>query len=75
VVVRRVFKQLPVEMLQQCSNASSCMWTRIVTKEHCTVYQNSTPFLPNGPRRFSFLVFRMQYISDVIMVPCYMNFT
>jgi hypothetical protein len=36
--IRRVVKQLPVEMLQQCSSASSCtiMRTRIVMEEHYT---------------------------------------
>jgi hypothetical protein len=32
--VRWVVKQLPVEMFRQYSNASSCMWTRIVMEEH-----------------------------------------
>jgi hypothetical protein len=33
--VRTVVRQLPVEMLQQCSIASSCMRARIVMEEHC----------------------------------------
>jgi hypothetical protein len=35
--VRRAVTQLPVEMLQQCSSASSCMRTRIVMKGHYNV--------------------------------------
>jgi hypothetical protein len=41
--VRWVVKQLPVEMFQQCSSASSYMRVRIVMEEH------STPFVLNGP--------------------------
>jgi hypothetical protein len=37
-----VVEQLPVEMLQQCSNASSCMCTRIIMEEHYTVCQHPT---------------------------------
>jgi hypothetical protein len=55
--IRRVVKQLPVEMLKQCSSASSCMRTRIVMEEHYTVCQHSTTFVQNGPTRFYF-VFR-----------------
>jgi hypothetical protein len=32
--VRMVVKQLPVEILQRCSNAISCMRTRIIMEEH-----------------------------------------
>jgi hypothetical protein len=35
--VRRVVKQLPVEMLQQCLSANSCLWMCIVMEEHYTV--------------------------------------
>jgi hypothetical protein len=37
--VRRVVKQLPVEMLQKCSSMSSGMQTCIVTEEHYTGWQ------------------------------------
>jgi hypothetical protein len=49
--VSRVVKQLPVEMLYQCSSAScyTRMRTRIVMEEHYTVCQHSTPFILNGP--------------------------
>jgi hypothetical protein len=43
--VRRVVKQLPVEVLQQCSSASSCMWT-------CLAWRSTTPFVLNGSRIF-----------------------
>jgi hypothetical protein len=49
--VRRVVKQLPVEMLQQCWSASSCMWICVVMK-HYTRYQCSMPFVLNGPMQF-----------------------
>jgi hypothetical protein len=45
-------RHLPVEMLQQCSNASSCMQTRIVMQKHCIRCQYSTPFVLNGPTQF-----------------------
>jgi hypothetical protein len=54
--VRRVVKELPVEMLWQCSSASSCMQTRILMEEHYTCCQHSTTFTRNGPTQF-FLVF------------------
>jgi hypothetical protein len=41
--IRRVVKQLWVEMLQQYSNASSCMWTCIAMEEHFTGCQHSSP--------------------------------
>jgi hypothetical protein len=50
--VRRVVKQLPVEMLQQYSSVSSFMQTRVVMKKHYTVCQSSTPFVLNGPIPF-----------------------
>jgi hypothetical protein len=69
--VNRVVKQLPVEMLQQCLSANSCMRTRIVMEEHYTGCQHSMSLILNGPTHF-FSVF--QYTSDVIVVPC-MNST
>jgi hypothetical protein len=71
--VRRVVKQLQVQMLQQCSSASSCMRTRIFMEEHYTGCQHSKPSFRMALR--SFLVFRMQYTCDVIVVPCCMNCT
>jgi hypothetical protein len=53
---RRVVKQLPVKMLKQYSNASSCMLTRIAIEEHYTVCQHSKTFVLNGPMQF-FLLF------------------
>jgi hypothetical protein len=50
--VRKVVKQLPVEMFQQCSSVGSCMWTCIVMEEHCTVCQHSMPFFLNGATWF-----------------------
>jgi hypothetical protein len=57
--VRRMVIQLPVEVLQQCSNASSCtcMRMRIVMEEHYTICQHSTFFNV------------LQYTSGVVMVP------
>jgi hypothetical protein len=49
---RRVVRQLPVEMLQQCSSASSCMRTCIVMEKHCAGCQHSMPFVLNGPMQF-----------------------
>jgi hypothetical protein len=48
--VRRVVKQLPVEMLQKCSSASSSMRKRIDVEEHYeyTGCQHSTTFFLNG---------------------------
>jgi hypothetical protein len=46
----RAVRQLPVEMLQQCSSASSCIQTRIAMEEHYIGCQHSTPFVLNGPR-------------------------
>jgi hypothetical protein len=50
-VLRRVVRQLPVKILQQCSSASSCMWTHIVMKERYTVCQHSTFFVLNGTKQ------------------------
>jgi hypothetical protein len=55
--VRRVVKQLPVEMHQQCSSVSSCMWMRIAMEVHSTICQHSKLCVLNGPTQF-FLVFR-----------------
>jgi hypothetical protein len=54
--VRRVVKQLPVEMLQHCSSVSSCMRMRIFMEEHYTVCQHSMPVVLNEPTQFSFSV-------------------
>jgi hypothetical protein len=51
--LRRVVKQLLVEMLQQCSGAISCIRMPIVMKEHYTGCQHSTPFVLNSPTQFS----------------------
>jgi hypothetical protein len=55
-VVRRIVKQLLVEVFQQCSSASSCirMRTRIVMEEHCTGCQHSAPFVLNDPTQFCY---------------------
>jgi hypothetical protein len=45
MAVRRVVKQLPVEMLQQRSSASSCVRMRTVTEEYYTGCQYFTLFL------------------------------
>jgi hypothetical protein len=50
--LRKVVKQLPVEMLQQCWIANSCMRKRIVMGEHYTGYQHSTPSFLNGQRSY-----------------------
>jgi hypothetical protein len=42
--VRRVVKQVTVEMLEQCSSASTCMLKRTVMEDHYTECQHSTPF-------------------------------
>jgi hypothetical protein len=55
--VRRVVKQLPVQMLQQCSSASSSMRTHIDMQEHCIVCQHSMTFVLNGPTQFFFYCF------------------
>jgi hypothetical protein len=70
--LKRVVKQLPVELLQQSSSASSCMRTRIVMEEDYTVCQHSTPFVLNV---LTHLHSVSQYTSDVIVVPSYMNST
>jgi hypothetical protein len=61
-------------MLQQCSSASMCMQTHIVIGEHYTICQHSMLYVLNGqPYAISFSV--LQYASDVILVPYWMNFT
>jgi hypothetical protein len=52
--VRRVVKQLPAEMPQQCSSASSCIRTHIIMEEHYeyTGCQHSTPFVLHGPTQY-----------------------
>jgi hypothetical protein len=46
--VRRVIKQLLVEMLQQWSNVSSCMQTSIIMEERYTGFQHFTLLVVNG---------------------------
>jgi hypothetical protein len=48
--VRRMVKQLPVEMPQQCWSVSSCMWTHIVMEKHdsYTGWEHSTAFVLNA---------------------------
>jgi hypothetical protein len=53
--VRRVVRQIPVELLWQCSNASNCVWICVVMEElyKHTVCQHSMSFVLNGPTQFS----------------------
>jgi hypothetical protein len=60
-------------MLQLCSSASSRMQTCIVMKEHYPGCHHSTPFVLNGPAQFFLCV--LQYIYDIVVVPCCMNST
>jgi hypothetical protein len=53
--LRKVLKQLPVEMIQQCPSASTCMQTSIVMEEHYTGCQHSTLFFLNSLTQFFFL--------------------
>jgi hypothetical protein len=46
--VRRMVKQLQVEMLQWCSSVSSCMRTCIIMEEHYTMCHRSMPFVLDG---------------------------
>jgi hypothetical protein len=64
-------KQLPVEMLQQGTSASSCMQMHIVIEEHYTGYAHSTPCVLNGFMQF-FSV-SQHTTSDVTVVPCCIN--
>jgi hypothetical protein len=50
--VRRVVKQLPVKVLQQCSSASSCMRTCIFIWENFTECQHSTSLVLNDSTQF-----------------------
>jgi hypothetical protein len=72
--VRRVVKQLPVEMLQQYSSASSCTVCRRALSWKSTTPDGSIPRLSFWMilRRF-FSV--SQYTCNVIVVPCCMNST
>jgi hypothetical protein len=70
--VKRLVKKLPVEMLQHCSSASSCMWMCIVMEKHYTGCQHSTPFVLNG-RPCAVFFSTSQYTYDVTVVPCCMN--
>jgi hypothetical protein len=47
-----VFKQLPVEMFQQCLSGSSCMPMYNVIEKHYILCQHTTPFVLNGPTQF-----------------------
>jgi hypothetical protein len=44
----------------------------IVMEEHYIKYQHSMPFVLNGPTQFLSV---LQYISNLIVVPCCMNCT
>jgi hypothetical protein len=55
-IQNKVVKQLPVEVLQQCSSASSCMRTHIGMEEHYTGCQHYKPFVLNDPMQFIFSV-------------------
>jgi hypothetical protein len=61
--VRRVVKQFPVEVLHQCSSASSCMRTRIFMEEHYeyTGYHHSTPFFSEWPCAVLFSCFAIHF--------------
>jgi hypothetical protein len=69
-----VVKQLPVEMLQQCSSSSSYMPMRIVKEEHYeyTVCQQAKTFIFNGPTQF-FSV--SQRTPNIIEIHCSTNFS
>jgi hypothetical protein len=62
--VRMVVKQLCVQMLQQCSSASSCMQTSIVTEERYTRCHHSTLFVLNGTTQL-FQCFAIQNMAEV----------
>jgi hypothetical protein len=47
-----VVKQLPAEMLLQCSSVSSCMQHGLSWRSTGTRYQHSTPFVLNGLTQF-----------------------
>jgi hypothetical protein len=72
--LRRVVRQLPVEMLQQCSSASNCMQTCIVIEKHYTGCQHSAPFVLNGPTQFFLCVLRSR-IQTLLWSYCFMNST
>jgi hypothetical protein len=55
--VRRGLKELPFEIHQENLIANSYMQTCVITEEHCTRYQDSTPFVLNGQPYTVFLVF------------------
>jgi hypothetical protein len=50
--VRRVVKQLPVEMLQHCLSVSSCMQMHIIIEQHYIGSQHSMAFVLNGLMQF-----------------------
>jgi hypothetical protein len=70
--VRSVIKQLPVEILQHCSSASSCIQKHTVMEEHYTMPAFHA-FCPEWPYAVFFSV--SQYTSDATVVPCCMNST
>jgi hypothetical protein len=70
--VRSVTKQLRAEMLQQCSSGSNCIRTCMIMVEHYIRCQHSMPFSSWMALHCLFSV--LQYTSDLIVVPCYMNF-
>jgi uncharacterized Fe-S cluster protein YjdI len=64
--VRRVVQQLPVEVLQQCSSASSCMQMHIIIERLNTVCQHSMDFVLNGPTQlFSVSQYKLWLSSEV----------
>jgi hypothetical protein len=71
--LRRLVKQLQVEILHQCLSASGSMQTYIVIEEHYTGCQHFTPFFLNGPMPFFFLVFCNTLVmllwSHVVWIP------
>jgi tRNA(Arg) A34 adenosine deaminase TadA len=71
--LRRVLKQLQVEVFQQCISASSYVQMCIILMEEYFIEcQRSTPFVLNGPMHFYCV---LEYTWEVTVVPCYMNST
>jgi hypothetical protein len=69
--VRRVVKQIPTEMLQQCSSVSSCMWTCVIMEKHYTGCQRSC-FHSEWPYKV-FNIF--QYTYKITVFTCCLNST
>jgi hypothetical protein len=61
--VSKVVKQLPVEMLQLCSYASSCTRKHIVIEDHYTGCQRTTYFVLNSLH--SLLIFRCKNMAEL----------